>query len=905
MNKTRLSDLYPGWTTVRPIGAGSFGTVYEIERDLFGKKEKSALKVISIPQNQGDVEDLYSNGYDDASVTAHFEGYLADIVREYSLMAEMKGHTNVVYCDDIRYARHEDGIGWDIFIKMELLTPMLKVLDKSWNDTQVIKLGMDICSALILCKDKNIVHRDIKPQNIFVSPSGDYKLGDFGIAKTVEQTTGGTKIGTYNYMAPEVYHNQPYGSAADIYSLGLVMYWLLNERRLPFLPLPPNMPTASEIDAARTKRFSGSDIPAPAHGSSALKQIVLKACAYNPSNRYASAQDMLDDLHLVSQGNGANIAAETETDIEEEKTAGPQQKRSDELYTADADKTVGPRYDKSNHATRKKAFTHIKISKKAWLIGSCTFALISLIFGSGLLIKHGNFIFPNVSIGQHSVGGMSKTRAVELLEQTLFPTEDICIILPDRQIVLDAKQLDLSWNIDEVVEQAYSIPRHNLNALSAIGAFLTQLSPDNSIVFHPEAQYNAAYIETQLQAVTDSVEQNRVQPKIDFDEANRKLIITVGTSGKTLHPGELWKTICGNIESGIFSDINWTYSEEVVDKLDLSAYHARYCQPAKNAEYDKANRTIIPETTGYDFDLAEAEKKLANAAAGAQVEILLRTIVPEITASNYEAVCFPDVLSSYTIEAASHWDADDKTNLQLACAAVNGIVLDPGEEFSFNAATGERTEESGYKSVGTIANELPVRDQVAGNVCTVTNALYCSALLADFEVTERKNHVYPSVSEVPWGFDAAVCWGDLDLKFKNTNATPVMIKADMNDGNVNISIIGVSEHSYNIKLAYEILETLPWYEQEILDELKPEGYREMIQAPYTGYVIQTLREYYDAGGNFICKTECDVSEYAKADKVYVVGPDSYEDIPDDILQGILDGTIDLDAWLRGEYDNLD
>ena len=295
-------ELYPGWETVRKIGSGSFGAVYEIARTLpNGKTEKAALKVITIPQNEGDVEELYSSGYDDASITAHFKSYLADIVNEYSLMAEIKGHTNVVYCDDIRYIQHDNGFGWDIFIKMELLTPLMKVKEPGAVEDTVKKLGADICSALVLCREKNIVHRDIKPQNIFVSEHGDYKLGDFGIAKTVEKTTGGTKIGTYGYMAPEVYNNQPYGAAADIYSLGLVMYWLLNEHRLPFLPMPPKVPTSTENEQARLRRFRGEPLPFPQNGSTELKRIVLKACAYDPKERYHTADEMLADLNALDR----------------------------------------------------------------------------------------------------------------------------------------------------------------------------------------------------------------------------------------------------------------------------------------------------------------------------------------------------------------------------------------------------------------------------------------------------------------------------------------------------------------------------------------------------------------------------------------------------------------------------
>lgn len=360
------------WETVRMIGRGSFGTVYEIQRKLVDEDtESAALKVITIPQNPSDVEELYSEGYDDESITATFISHLKSIVAEYSLMRKMDGSANIVNCKDIRYIQHDDGIGWDIFIRMELLTPLMKALPADTAEQTIIKIGKDICNALVLCKKHEIIHRDIKPQNIFVSSNGDYKLGDFGIAKTVEKTMGGTKIGTYKYMAPEVYNNQPYGSAADIYSLGLVLYWLLNERRMPFMPLPPAKLGAGMDEEARHRRLSGEKLPAPAHGSDELKQIVLKACAYDPKDRYTSAAAMLDDLNKLTGGMepitpviiheeeseeakttgplfGKNNISKTDTAKadDSDKTVGPDFGRQDPETELDAEKTVGPQFDK-------------------------------------------------------------------------------------------------------------------------------------------------------------------------------------------------------------------------------------------------------------------------------------------------------------------------------------------------------------------------------------------------------------------------------------------------------------------------------------------------------------------------------------------------------------------------------
>ena len=122
---------WPGWETVRLIGRGSFGTVHEIQREVFDEIERAALKVISIPQNSGEIEEMYYNGYDEESITNTFKGHLKNIISEYSLMRKMSGCTNIVNCDDMRYVQHDDGIGWDIFIKMELLTPLVKALPQA------------------------------------------------------------------------------------------------------------------------------------------------------------------------------------------------------------------------------------------------------------------------------------------------------------------------------------------------------------------------------------------------------------------------------------------------------------------------------------------------------------------------------------------------------------------------------------------------------------------------------------------------------------------------------------------------------------------------------------------------------------------------------------------------------
>ncbi len=345
----------PGWRIIRVIGKGSSGTVYEIEKeDEFGGVAHSALKVISIPERDTDVEEYRQEGYDDKSLTALFRSQVEDITSEFCLMSKLKGCSNIVSFEDHSIVQHEDSPGYDIYIRMELLATLMKAYEQELNergysDGYVQRVGTDICRALELCGHFNIIHRDIKPQNIFVNELGDFKLGDFGIAKTSDHTARATKTGTYNYMAPEVYWGRPYNALVDIYSLGLVLYWMMNERRGPFMPLPPELPKPAQNAEAMDRRVHGEPLPAPKNGSEELKRIVLKACAYDPKDRYQSPAEMREDLER--QSSASAVSAQTKTrgntmpteTMRDEETCGRFHHERPREMLSDEEATVGVR----------------------------------------------------------------------------------------------------------------------------------------------------------------------------------------------------------------------------------------------------------------------------------------------------------------------------------------------------------------------------------------------------------------------------------------------------------------------------------------------------------------------------------------------------------------------------------
>ena len=289
------------WNIVSCLGEGSYGKVFEIERSEFGQTYRAALKVITVPQSSAEVRSVISEGMSVSQAEAYFHGIVEELMHEFSIMFKLKGTANVVSCEDLRVLEHPDGIGWDILIRMELLHPLLPyVYQHPMARRDIIKLGIDICKALELCQRYNVIHRDIKPENIFISDNGDYKLGDFGIARTIERTTSGlSKKGTYSYMAPEVYAGKEYGFSVDTYSLGLVLYRMLNKNRGPFLPQPPEAITFSSREQALARRMSGEPLPRPFYGEGRLGEIVLKACAFDPKDRYSSPQQLRQELEAI------------------------------------------------------------------------------------------------------------------------------------------------------------------------------------------------------------------------------------------------------------------------------------------------------------------------------------------------------------------------------------------------------------------------------------------------------------------------------------------------------------------------------------------------------------------------------------------------------------------------------
>ena len=419
MTDNRLANIWPEWQIEKQLGRGSYGVVYQAVRRDHNVESYAAIKVISIPSDASEVDSLRAEGLDMNTTRTYLRRIVDDFVGEIQLMESLKGIQNIVSVEDYKVVEKSGGIGWDIYIRMELLTPFnTYIRDRKMSEKEVIRLGCDICTALEICGRRNIIHRDIKPENIFINDFGYFKLGDFGIARKMENLTGGlSQKGTFNYMAPEVASSSEYDARVDIYSLGIVLYRLLNGNRLPFLDNEQQLLNPNERRNAVERRIRGEALPAPSEASPAMADVILRACAFNPNARFASAAEMKQAL--ISVGNGTY------------RMANPTWKQE----TASLRKEPKPNRQKAERTVHTFGD---KLKKKRWpAILAAVLAIVVLAGGSALAVRK---LIPREEAAMSNLdGNVNEQESTDFQEAD---GEEIAAILAEAEELAEAEDYE-------------------------------------------------------------------------------------------------------------------------------------------------------------------------------------------------------------------------------------------------------------------------------------------------------------------------------------------------------------------------------------------------------------------------------------------------------------------------------
>lgn len=292
-----------GYRVEELIGKGSFASVYKVKKENESGTYVRALKHIVIPEKTQYLKIWNAMGKDTEKTEQYFENVFQETMQEIQLMHAFteNGVRNIVPCYENDVIRHENPKRYEIFLLMEYLTPLSVYISQNelvLND--VFELGIQILDALEICHENGVMHRDIKEENIFRNEKGVYKLGDFGVAKMLHGEESASSVkGTADYMAPEILQNKKgYNESVDLYSLGMVLYRIMNHMRSPFFPSYPETFDSEDEKEAQKRRLQGETVPLPDAADPAFGKVLRKALAPE-SERFARAEDFRRELLKV------------------------------------------------------------------------------------------------------------------------------------------------------------------------------------------------------------------------------------------------------------------------------------------------------------------------------------------------------------------------------------------------------------------------------------------------------------------------------------------------------------------------------------------------------------------------------------------------------------------------------
>ena len=343
--------------------------------------------------------------------------------------------------------------------------------------------------------------------------------------------------------------------------------------------------------------------------------------------------------------------------------------------------------------------------------------------------------------------------------------------------------------------------------------------------------------------------------------------ITKARDGRT--PQDL-RLLLANISDYSLSGYQVPISFQTVPAKTLTAQqlHDQLHGEVRNASYDSATDSIVPEQLGADFDIAAVQKAMDEAAPGETLTVKADIQQPEVTAADLKAVLFRDVLG----EAKTHvsGSAGRIGNVKLSAQIINGLVLNSGETFSYNGSVGKRTADRGFKPAPAYVKGETV-DEIGGGICQTSSTLYLACLRSNLEITERYAHRYVP-AYITAGMDATVSWGGPDYKFTNNSLYPIKIVTIYENNYLTVRILGTNVDGTSVKMTNEHLSTTPYETVYEDDPTLAPGTEKVKTTPYTGYKYRTYRNVYDANGKLISSAYEATSDYKSRNKVILRGP---------------------------------
>lgn len=483
--------------------------------------------------------------------------------------------------------------------------------------------------------------------------------------------------------------------------------------------------------------------------------------------------------------------------------------------------------------------------KIAVIVFVCVVALLLAgAAGFGVYVSGSDTIYPKVSVNGTDVGGMTAAEAASALEAAGWGEGEktVTVELPlEHTLTVNAADVGAELTAQEAADRAFDYC-HGGTIIENVMAYV------RCLVSGAEVEIKAEVDEA---ALADIVREEVTQVKSGLmtsgvEIKGETLEVVKGANAVEIDESELMSLVKTALEDMKYGPLDYEVEVNASVELDIDELYNSICCEAKDAYYDKEKKEVVESVTGVDFNKAEAQKLWDAAELGETVEIPLELTEPERTTEYVESRLFADDLGETVTTSLAGSTQNRITNVQLAAASIDGIILAPGEQFSYNDALGERTTERGYKAAGAYSGGQVVQE-VGGGICQVSSTLYYAALLANLQIDVRTCHYFP-VGYLPAGLDATVSWGGPEFKFTNNRDWPIKIEAsvDTAKNTVSVHIVGTDEDGSYVQMTYA---TWLVYGNSEYPETA------------TGYKAATYRSVFDKNGNLLSKELEAYSEY--------------------------------------------
>ena len=493
----------------------------------------------------------------------------------------------------------------------------------------------------------------------------------------------------------------------------------------------------------------------------------------------------------------------------------------------------------------------IKNSKKRKIIFACTVIIIILLVFVSTIVAISNLkntnMMDGLKIKDIEVSNISKEDAKELIKTAMERELSIELDLgygEDYEVTLKPEQIEFNYDIDSAIEKAYLIGRDGNIVANNYEILFTSIFGRNLDI---DYSYNGELLNQFVEDINSKLPGVLVEPNYYIEDG--KLIVNKGTDGILVKKDELKNEIIKaiisrnafEIEEGYEQTLEIPVEEAKASQIDMKKIHSEIYSVPKDAYYELDPYKIYADVDGINLTVSPEEaQKTILAEDKEEYTFDLKITKANKTINDLGTEAFPYLISTFSTK----YDASNRnrsTNLQIAAEKINGKVLMPGEEFSFNKVVGKRTVEEGYKDAKIYADGGVV-DGLAGGICQISSTLYNSVLLANLQITERRNHSF-TTSYLPAGKDATVVWGTTDFRFVNSRSYPIKIEATVNNGIAEFKIHGMQEEvEYEVRILPVKTKSIPYTTTYEEDPTIIPGQQKVKQAGHAGYKVTTYKE---------------------------------------------------------------